>query len=161
MRLRFVIVGAILALCLVAITTRPAHTQTTVGVGAIGDPCQDARIAKSSAPINITTAATTSLVAVSGTTSVYVCGFSASISQVVTTANTLQFEYGTGAACTGPVVLTGLYGGGGVTAAAPIVVAGGNSGQTIFKAPSGNGICALTAIGATASFEGELTFVQQ
>ena len=124
------------------------------------DPCASG-LAKSQAVINITTATTTSLVAVSGSTVVYVCGFSATISQVITTPNTIQFEYGTGAACTGPVVMTGLYGGGGVTAGAPITVSYGGAGSTIFKTTASQGVCALTAIGATGSFQGVLTYVQQ
>ena len=123
------------------------------------DPCSYA--AKSSAAISVTSATTTSLVAVSGATAVYVCGFSFTISEVVTTANTLQFEYGTGAACTSPTVLTGLYGAGGVTAGDPIVISAGNAGATVIKAPASNGICALTAIGGSASFQGVLTYVQQ
>jgi hypothetical protein len=123
------------------------------------DPCSYA--AKSSASIAITTATTTSLVAVSGSTAVYVCGFSITISQVVTTANTFQFEYGTGASCTGTHALSGTYGAGGVTAGIPIVVSSGGAGSTIFTAPASNGICAVTAIGASGSFEGVLTYVQQ
>lgn len=125
------------------------------------DPCLNSSIAKSSVPINIATATTTSLVAVSGATTVYVCGFSLTISQVVTTANTIQFEYGTGAACVGsPTALTGLYGAGGVTAAAPIPIHMQGPG-TIFKSAASNGVCAVTAIGASGSFQGVLTFVQQ
>jgi len=123
------------------------------------DPCSYA--AKSSAPITITTATTTSLVAVSGATAVYVCGFSFTISEVTTTANTLQFEYGTGAACTGTTALTGLYGAGGVTAGDPIAIANGNAGATVFKTPASQGVCAVTAIGASGSFQGVLTYVQQ
>lgn len=123
------------------------------------DPCQNSAVAKSSAIINITSAATTALVPVSGATTVYVCGFSMSISQVITTANTLVFEQGTGAACaTSPIALTGLFGAGGITAAQPIVVTAG--GSTVFKTAASNGLCALTAIGATGSFQGVLTFVQ-
>jgi hypothetical protein len=123
------------------------------------DPCNSA--AKSSVAINITSATTTSLVAVSGSTTVYVCGFTFTASQVATTANTLQFEYGTGAACTSPTALTGTLGSGGLTAAAPLVISGGNGDQTIFKSAASAGICALTAIGASGTFQGFLTYVQQ
>lgn len=125
------------------------------------DPCALPSALKSSKPINITSATTTSLVAVSGSTAVYVCGFTVTISQVVTTPNTIQFEYGTGASCTGTTALTGIMGGGGVTAAAPITVSAGNGGSTIFTAPASNGICAVTAIGGSGSFQGFLTYVQQ
>lgn len=124
------------------------------------DPCQNTNATKSSVAINISSATTTQLVALSGTLSVYVCGFSLTISQVVTTANTILFEYGTGASCgTGTTVLTGLYGAGGITAAQPIVVS--EYGLTLFTAPAGNALCALTAIGGSGSFQGVLTYIQQ
>ena len=134
----------------------------TVGAAtSVNDPCASSGVTKSSAVINISTATTTALVPVSGSTSVYVCGFSATISQVVTTANTLQFEYGTGTACaSGPTVLTGAYGAGGVTAGAPLFIAEDGHG-TIFKSPASNGICAVTTIGASGNFAGVLSFVQQ
>jgi hypothetical protein len=123
------------------------------------DPCNAA--AKSSAPINVTSAATTSLVAVSGTTTVYVCGISFTIAPSATTADTALFEYGTGAACTSPTVLTGTYGSGDLTSAAPVVpVNYGGGGQTIFKSAASAGICILTA-GTAVNVQGVLTFVQQ
>lgn len=124
------------------------------------DPCHNPSVAKSSAAINITSAATTQLVAISGTKSIYVCHFSLTISEVITTANTLQFEYGTSTNCTGTNKLTGLYGAGGITAGTPISVSAGYGG-TLFTVPSANGLCALTAIGATGSFQGMITYVQQ
>lgn len=147
----------------VQVNSYPAGTFTTPSASTIStvtlDPCTSA--AKSSAVINITTATTTSLVAISGTTSIYVCGVSMTVSEVITTPNTILFEYGTGATCgTGTTPLTGKYGDGGVTAGIPIVVNAGNGG-TVFSAPAGSRLCALTAIGATASFQGVLTYVQQ
>lgn len=129
------------------------------GSPAIADPCSYA--SKSSVSINITSAATTQLVAISGSTSIYVCHFSFTASQVITTANTLQFEYGTSTTCVGANKLTGLYGAGGITAGDPIVVSSGSGNATLFNAPASNGLCALTAIGATGSFQGVLTYVQQ
>jgi hypothetical protein len=141
-------------------TTKSASVPVTIASDQYVDPCQSPNIAKSSAPINITSATTTSLVAVSGSTIVYVCGLSFTVSEVITTANTILFEYGTGAACSSPVALTGKYGDGGVTAGIPIVV-NASSGGTIFKSAASNGICALTTIGATGSFQGVITYVQQ
>ena len=123
------------------------------------DPCSYAQ--KSSAPITITTATTTQLVAVSGSTSIYVCGFSFSASNVVTTANTLYFEYGTSTNCTGTTALTGTYGTGSVVAAAPSFYSMGNGLGTVFKTTASQGLCAVTTIGATAAFEGVLPYVQQ
>lgn len=132
--------------------------QATAG---IVDPCASYAVAKSTAVINITTAATTQLVPISGTTTIYVCSFTLSISQVVTTPNTIKFVYGTGASCgTGQVAVSGLFGDGGVTAAAPLMIATGY-GATVVKTIAGQALCATTAIGATASFQGLVTYVQQ
>lgn len=124
------------------------------------DPCFSAA-PKSSAAIAITTAATTQLVALSGTATIYVCDFSITISQVVTTANTLKFVTGTGASCgTGTADLTGAYGSGGVTAAPPLFVTSASTGTT-FRTPAGNALCVTTTIGATAFFTGVVTYIQQ
>lgn len=125
------------------------------------DPCQSSDVTKLSAPIAITTATTTQLVALSGSLTIYVCNFELTISQVVTTANTLRFVYGTGANCgTGTVNLTGDFGAGGVTAAPPLVITA-SSGATRFKTIGGQALCVTTAIGATAFFQGVVTYVQQ
>lgn len=142
-------------------TTKSASIPVTIASDQYVDPCQSPNIAKSSVAISIATATTTSLVGVSGSTTVYVCGFVFTASQVITTANTLVFEYGTGATCTSPTALTGTLGAGGITAGEPILVHAGNAGQTIFKSAASAGICALTAIGASGSFQGVLTYVQQ
>lgn len=125
------------------------------------DPCFNAAAAKSSAIIAVTTATTTQLVALSGTTAIYVCSYSLTISQVVTTPNTIKFVYGTGASCgTGTTNLTGILGDGGVTAASPLAVVSG-PGNNIFKTPAGQALCVTTTIGGSASFQGVVTYVQQ
>jgi hypothetical protein len=144
--------------CPPASSTNPFPVAISGGTGA--DPCQNPSVAKSSVAINITSATTTQLVAISGTKAIYVCHFNFTISEVVTTPNTLQFEYGTSTNSTGTNKLTGLYGDGGVTAGIPITIHAGYGG-TLFSAPSANGLCALTAIGATGTFQGSLTYVQQ
>jgi hypothetical protein len=127
---------------------------------ATGDPCTSA--AKSSAAINITTATTTALVAVSGSTTVYVCGFSITIAPSATTADVAAFEYGSGVACaTSPISLTGGFGNGDLTTASPVVpVSYGGGGATIFKSAASNGVCMITA-GTTVNVQGVLTYVQQ
>lgn len=138
-----------------------AGTTTIAFAATAADPCLNPNLAKSSAVINISTATTTALVAPSGVLTVYVCSYSMTISQVVTTANTLKFVRGTGATCgTGTADLTGAFGTGGVTAAAPIVVTSGTGG-TQFKGNANDGVCATTTIGASAAFTGVLTYVQQ
>jgi len=125
------------------------------------DPCQSSAIVKSSVAIAISTATTAALVAVSGSTTVYICSFTLSISQVITTANTIKFIQGTGAACSGaPADLTGAFGTGGVLAAAPLIISN-PGGFTLFKTAASNGLCATTTIGASGSFQGVLTYVQQ
>lgn len=137
----------------------PGGGASVLGVENFGvDPCQASGVPKKSVPINITSGTTTSLVATSGTTVIYPCGASLTISEVVTTANTFQLEYGTGAACvTTQSVQTGLYGAGGVTAGDPIVI----SIPEIGPSAAGAALCAVTAIGSSGSFQGVLTYVQQ
>lgn len=132
-----------------------------VTIAGVGDPCLSSEIPKLSVVINISTATTTQLVALSGSTIVYVCSVNLTISQVVTTANILTFVYGTGSSCaTGQVALTGGFGTGGVTAAPPLVLTMGASGGTIFKNIAGNALCATTTIGGSGAFTGVLTYVQ-
>jgi hypothetical protein len=124
------------------------------------DPC--ASNAKSSAAINIVTTTTTSIVAVSGSTAVYVCGFSISLAPSATSADIAAFVYGTGAACvSGQTSLTGAYGNGDLTSAAAVVpINYGNGGATIFKAPASNGVCIVSS-GTAVNIQGVLTYVQQ
>src|SRR5229473_526950 len=149
-------------------STAPVAADTSVvtalnpnSPGIINDPCASGT--RLSAPINVTTPATTSLVAVSGTTAVYICGFAITVAPSATTADTALFEYGTGAACTGPVVLTGTFGNGEVPAVnttAPVSVTYGGGLNTVFKSAASNGICILTA-GNVVNVQGVLTYVQQ
>jgi hypothetical protein len=92
---------------------------------------------------------------------VYVCGWDFTASQVITTANTLVFEGGTGTACASTVVAyTGTLGAGGVTVAAPLHISYA-PGHTAFKTAASSGLCALTAIGGSGTFQGIVTYVQQ
>ena len=142
-------------------TTKSASVPVTIASDQYVDPCQSPNVAKSSAVIGITSATTTALVAVSGSTTIYACGYDFTISEVITTANTLAFEYGTGTACaTSPTALTGTFGAGGVVAAAPLHISYA-PGHTVFKTPASSGLCALTAIGASGTFQGVITYVQQ
>jgi hypothetical protein len=123
------------------------------------DPCMVGQ--RQSAAISVSTATTKSLVAVSGTTSVYVCSFSISIAGSATTAATAAFEYGTGASCSSPTVLTGTYGSNdAAVSTTPTVIPHDGGGYTLFAAPSGNGLCIVTT-GNAVFTQGVLTFVQQ
>jgi len=115
------------------------------------DPCQSPGATKSSAIVAITTATTTQLVALSGTKSVYVCGFNATVAA----AQTLTFEYGTGSSCgTGTTALTGAFA---PATGTPLNIGGGEA--TAITAPSGNALCVVST--TTGSTQGVLTYVQQ
>src|SRR5712664_1877979 len=144
-------------------TTKSASVPVTIASDQYVDPCQSPNIAKSSVPINLTAAAgTTALVAVSGSTVVYVCGVAFTIAPSATTADSVLFEYGSGTACaTSPVALTGTFGSGDLTTSAPLVTVNyGGAGSTIFKSAASNGICALTT-GSVINIQGVMTYVQQ
>jgi hypothetical protein len=123
------------------------------------DPCSYA--AKSSTPITLTTATTQQLIPVSGSTVPYVCGFSMTIAPSATSAATALFEYGTSTNCTGTNALTGTYGNGDLTSAAPVApITAGNASSTVFKGAAASGICIVTA-GTAVNVQGVLTYVQQ
>src|SRR5437879_5656570 len=83
----------------------PAINNGQPGFQLGSDPCQSNGIAKSSIVLNITSATTTQLVALSAGKQIFVCGFNFTM---VGTVQTLAFEYGTGASCgTGTTLLTG------------------------------------------------------
>jgi hypothetical protein len=128
------------------------------------DPCfnpSSGGSSKQSAVISVSSAATTNLVAVSGTTSVYVCGFALSIAGSATTAATASFEYGTSTSCTGTHALTGTFGSNdAAVSTTPTVVAYGDGNATVMSAPSANGICIVTT-GNAVFVQGVLTYVQQ
>lgn len=132
---------------------------TTGNVPGLTDPCLTPAL-KSSVPISVTSAITTSLVAVSAGKSVYVCGATFTIAPSATSADTAAFEYGTGAACTSPTLLTGTFGNGDLTTAAPPVMVTLSDPGTSMTAPASNGLCILSA-GTTVNIQGVLQYVQQ
>lgn len=129
------------------------------GVSANTDPCGSWGVVKKSVAINVAaTATTTSIVAVSGATAVFVCGFN--IEVTAGTTPTFQFEYGTGATCgTGTTVLSGAYLGEATTLGLSDFLYGGGE-MTIMQAPASNGVCIVTG-GTTPSIVGVVTYVQQ
>lgn len=127
------------------------------------DPCLATGVLKSSAPIAITTATTKAIIAAVAGQIIYVCGITWTTSEVVTTANTLKFEYGTKVSTdcdTGAIALTGAFGTGGITAGVPIVQSIGYGNGTAMSTPISNAFCAVTTIGASAAFEGVVSYVQ-
>lgn len=140
----------LLIAALYAITATSALAQVAL------NPCNSSAV-RSSATITMSTATTTELVPLVAGQTIYVCEAAMTISQVVTTANTIKFVYGTGSACaTGTTNLTGAFGTGGITAGIPITV---NTGG--FKTIASNALCATTTIGATGFFHGVVSYIQQ
>jgi hypothetical protein len=114
------------------------------------DPCQNGAFPKVSVPLALT--ASSQLVTASGSTSIYVCGFAATVAG---TSPTLQFKYGTGTTCgTGTVNLTGAFA---PTAGIELATHGA---FTQFSVPSGNNLCAIVG-GTSPSIQGYLTYVQR
>jgi hypothetical protein len=133
----------------IAIDPSPTAATVAANIAGSGDPCINPNVLKTSAVVNITTATTTQLVAISGTTSVYVCGFYGT--QVVGTAATYTWEYGAGSTCgTGTTALSGAIIGGGFT---PPTMAG-------MHTIAGQALCVLTG-GTSPSMQGTLVYVQQ
>lgn len=154
--------SGIAAVSLSASSATAANSGLLIGnIAGSTDPCQNPSVIKSSAPVNISTATTTAVVAVSGSKAVYVCGGALTIAPSATSADTATFEYGSGTACaTSPTALSGALGAGDLTSAAPpIVVPLGYGGMTM-TAPSATGLCILSA-GTAVSIQGWITYVQQ
>lgn len=133
---------------------------TTSAAGALGnDYCANPGVRKTGT-INVTSATTTAIAPVSGTAAVYPCEGQITIATSGTSADTAQFEFGTGTACASVTkTLTGSFGAG------IVATTGGQSGivQPLGRlAPSafGNGFCIVSA-GTTVNIQGYYTYVQQ
>lgn len=133
----------------------PEGVQTTTN-----DPCNSGA-PKLSAPINITTATTTTLVPLVTGKTVYPCGMALEISTVASSTATVTFEYGTGASCgTGTNAVTGALSSSAAAGSGPITFTQG--GYTIWALPSANALCALsTGTASEFQIQGWLTYVQQ
>lgn len=106
--------------------------------------------ASASAAINVSTATTTQLVALSGTTKIYVTSFDV----IAGGTGNITFVYGTGAACgTGTTSLTGAYN---LTAQAGI--AKGNGLGPVLVVPAGNALCVTTS--AAVQMSGSVAYTQ-
>lgn len=144
----------------VAIDPSLVVAASITNIAGASDPCLDVSALKTSAFANISTAATTSLVALSGTSRVYVCGFQV-VSSSTTTANTIYLEYGGGAACaTSPTVLTPTYSNL-AAAATPATIQFGPGSSVLTPTPAGTGLCAVTTVGSTPVISVLVTYVQQ
>ena len=132
---------------------------STVGSGAVipvavynstSAPLSVAGAPNSSVPISISTATTTQLVALSGSTKIYVTAWDV----IAAGTGNIQLEYGTGTNCgTGTTALTGSYN---LTAQAGI--AKGNGLAAVLVVPAGNALCALTS--AAVGMYGSVSYTQ-
>ncbi len=149
-------------------TTGTSNITQTGGANLLGtagtlpssaDPCAYAK--KSSVSIAVSSAATTQLIAVSGSTTPYICGFDFTIAASATSAATAQLEYGTATNCTGTHALTGTYGSGDAAASTtPAYITRGDGQATVLATAASQGVCIVTA-GTTVLVQGSLTYVQQ
>ena len=125
----------------------PAGTNT---IGNVGSDPSSGKGTPSSVAINVSTATTTQLVALSGSTKIYVTSYDV----IAAGTGNITFEYGTGTACaTGTTALTGAYN---LTAQAGI--AKGSGIGAVLVVPAGNALCVLTSAGVQMS--GSVSFQQ-
>lgn len=135
-----------------------ASAQITLPAAAsIADPCSTSQ--KIVIPVNIVTATTTQLLALSAGKAIYVCSGLLTIAGSTTTAGSIVFEYGTGASCaTGTTAITGAFTGVN-TSGTPLVLSIHGGSGTAFGTIAGQALCALTA-GTTVGIQGYITVVQ-
>lgn len=116
-----------------------------------GQPCwKPSASASASVPINISTNATTQLVAASSGQGIYVSHWDV----IAGGTGGIQLEYGTGASCgTGTTAITGSY-----PLTAQNGLAAGNGTGAILFVPAGNALCAVTT--AAVQMSGSLSYTQ-
>ena len=124
------------------------------------DPCASSGTLKKHAFANITTATTTSLVAVSGSTTVYLCSVNYNMVATVA-ADTIYLEQGTGASCAGsPTAITATVSSGILTNGAVNYASATVPGTFVATAAS-NGLCAVTTVGTGPTIAVDVAYVQQ
>lgn len=128
----------------------------TTGSGpmyAVGDPCQNPDLMKSSAAINISSATTTAVVALAAGKTTHVCEFSATAAGTNPTILFLTGTETTTPCDTGAANLSGTF-----APTAGTAVRLGGSG-TVMKSAAAGQLCITS--GGTPSIQGVLTYVQQ
>lgn len=119
-------------------------------IGVVGADPSKGGATPASAAINVSTATTTQLVAISGTTKIYVTSFDV----IAGGTGNITFVYGTGASCgTGTTSLTGAYN---LTAQAGI--AKGSGVGAVLVVPAGNALCVTTS--AAVQMSGSVSYQQ-
>ena len=122
------------------------------------DPCTSDQTNKQHVFANISSATTTSLVAVPANPqqAIFVCSVNAQLFST-TTASTIKFVSGTGAACSSPTDRTATYtNASGATAAVEL-----NGSNDLLTVPLASGFCATTTVGSTPAIAVDVTFVLQ
>jgi hypothetical protein len=151
------IIAALMILSGALLTPAVSHAQQNVywflaGYAATADPCQNPFTTKNSVAVNISSATTTRLVALSTGKVVYVCNLSAT---VVGTSPTALLEYGTGATCgTGTTSISGTF----APVTGTLVKLEGQTSQV--QTIASNSLC-LVSGGTGPSIQGYLVYVQQ
>lgn len=125
---------------------------------ASSDPCNSDQTNKLHALANITTATTTSLVAVPSNPAqqIYVCSITAQLFST-TTASTLKFVSGTGAACTSAADRTATY----TNASGATAVVQLNGPGYVIAVPAASGLCATSTVGSTPAIAVDVTYALQ
>lgn len=119
-------------------------------IGTVGADPSKGGATPASVAINVSTATTTQLVALSGTTKIYVTSYDV----IAGGTGNITLVYGTGASCgTGTTSLTGAYN---LTAQAGI--AKGNGVGAVLVVPAGNALCVTTS--AAVQMSGSVSYQQ-
>lgn len=122
----------------------------TNSIGAVGFDPSLGKATPSSVAINVSTATTTQLVAISGSTKIYVTSYDV----IAGGTGNITFVYGTGASCgTGTTSLTGAY-----NLTAQVGIAKGNGAAAILVVPAGNALCVTTT--AAVQMSGSVSYQQ-
>lgn len=126
------------------------------------DPC--VQYPKTSAPFSFTAATTKQIIPVNANAETYVCSIYLQDVGVASTANTTQFEYGTGTACaTVGATIGGPLQGGTTVGGNQLTISDSSSGTSFSIAP-GNELCAVTtaaSAGSITTVAGYVTYVQR
>ena len=157
------ILAALVAVLTVLCAGAPALAQQTVAapagfspvqtpcLGAVGEACVPLAQPSTTVAINVSTATTTRLVALSGSTVTYVTH----LNVIAGGTGNITFVYGTGATCgTGTTSLSGAYN---LTAQAGLAAGGGLG--AVMMVPAGQSLCVTTS--AAVQMSGFVSYVQR
>ena len=137
-----------------AVTGSGTFTVSQINTAGTTDPCANPSLIKSSAAINVSSATTTQIVALSGTTKIYVCEADVN---AVGTSPSVKFITGTGTACATPdQTLTGA-----MVPSATVGTVHFGYGGSMWTSNAGDELCLVSAGGTVTTETGFVTYVQQ